>query len=104
MKDHSRISRAEIGDAQTYWQNQIDELINSMLPFYDYEIETASQFTDKNETTCEDAFRPVSKMKNITPQNVKVILYAKELVKTIEEKGLLLQRPFRVEQRKRLPY
>ena len=56
MEAHSHIKRAEIGDAEAYWQNEMDELVNSMLPFYDFEIENSSQYIDKNETTWERAF------------------------------------------------
>lgn len=63
MEAHSHISRAEIGDAAAYWQNEMDELVNSMLPFYDFEIENSSQYIDKNETTCEQAFAHLAELK-----------------------------------------
>lgn len=56
MEKHSQISREEIGDTKAYWQKEMDELVNSMLPYYDFEIENSSQYIDKNETTYEQAF------------------------------------------------
>lgn len=56
MEEHSQICRSEIGDVKAYWQNEMDELVNSLLPFYDFEIENSSQYIDKNETTYEQAF------------------------------------------------
>ncbi len=56
MEEHSKISRAEIGNAKDYWENEMNELVNSMLPFYDFEIENSSQFIDKNEVTYSQAF------------------------------------------------
>lgn len=60
MEKYSSIGRAEIGDAKTYWQKEMDELVDSMLPFYDFEIENSSQYIDKSETTCEQAFEHIS--------------------------------------------
>lgn len=62
MEQHSHISRAEIGDAAEYWKNEMDALVNSLLPFYDFEIENSSQYIDKNETTCEQAFAHINKI------------------------------------------
>lgn len=56
MEEHSQICRSKIGDAKAYWQNEMDELVNSLLPFYDFEIENSSQYIDKNEMTYEQAF------------------------------------------------
>ena len=56
MEEHSQICRSEIGDVKAYWQNEMDELVNSLLPFYDFEIENSSQYIDKNEMTYEQAF------------------------------------------------
>lgn len=49
MDKYSRCSRSDIGDAQKYWQNFIDDLVNQMLPFYDYEIENSSQYLDDSD-------------------------------------------------------
>ena len=63
MEKHSKISRAEIGNAKEYWDNEMTELVNSMLPFYDFEIENSSQFIDKNEVTYEQAFEHLNNIK-----------------------------------------
>lgn len=49
MEKYSRCSRADIGNAKEYWQNFLDDLVNQMLPFYDYEIENSSQYLDKTD-------------------------------------------------------
>lgn len=49
MEKYSRCSRADIGNAREYWQNLLDDLVNQMLPFYDYEIENSSQYLDKTD-------------------------------------------------------
>ncbi|MFR2095178.1 lysophospholipid acyltransferase family protein [Eubacterium sp.] len=49
MEKYSRCSRADIGNAKEYWKNFLDDLVNQMLPFYDYEIENSSQYLDKTD-------------------------------------------------------
>ena len=49
MEKYSRCSRADIGNAKEYWQNFLDNLVNQMLPFYDYEIDNSSQYLDKTD-------------------------------------------------------
>lgn len=49
MEKYSCCSRADIGNAKEYWQNFLDDLVNQMLPFYDYEIENSSQYLDKTD-------------------------------------------------------
>ncbi len=49
MEKYSRCSRADIGNAKEYWQNFLDNLVNQMLPFYDYEIENSSQYLDETD-------------------------------------------------------
>lgn len=56
MEEHSKTNRVEIGNATEYWQAYIDDLVNQMLPFYDYEIEDSSQYIDKTEVTYSRAF------------------------------------------------
>ena len=56
MEQYSHVGRAEIGDAAAYWKNRMDALVNSLLPYYDFEIENTSQYIDKNETTPAQAF------------------------------------------------
>lgn len=63
MEEHSRINRAEIGNAKEYWKNCMDDLVNQMLPFYDYEIEDSSQYIDKKETTYLQAFEHLRHIK-----------------------------------------
>ena len=76
MEKYSRISREEIGDAEAYWQREMDELVNSMLPYYDFEIENSSQYIDKNETTYEQAFEHLNA---IRPTAQTAFLYNKRL-------------------------
>ena len=76
MEKYSSIGRAEIGDAKAYWKKEMDELVNSMLPFYDFEIENSSQYIDKSETTYEQAF---SHIKRLTPSKSNAFLFNKRL-------------------------
>lgn len=76
MEKYSRISREEIGDAEAYWQREMDELVNSMLPYYDFEIENSSQYIDKYETTYEQAFEHLD---SIHPNTETAFLFNKRL-------------------------
>lgn len=62
MEEHSQISRTDIGNGKTYWNNFLDDLVNQMLPFYDYEIENFSQYIDKDEITYLQAFEHLEKL------------------------------------------
>ena len=72
MEEHSKVNRAEIGNAKVYWQNFIDDLVNQMLPFYDYEIEDSSQYIDKSETTYSQAFEHLN---HIIPNHNNAFLF-----------------------------
>ena len=76
MEEHSKISREEIGNAKNYWENEMNELVNSMLPFYDFEIENNSQFIDKNDVTYDDAFEHLY---SVNPNTNNAFLYNKRL-------------------------
>lgn len=76
MEKHSKISRANIGNAEEYWNNFLDDLVDQMLPFYDYEIENSSQFIDKNEVTYFQAFEHLN---HITPTVKTTFLFNKRL-------------------------
>ena len=77
MEEHSRINRAEIGNAKEYWKNCMDDLVNQMLPFYDYEIEDSSQYIEKKETTYlyNRTFNNIDKKKK---KKIREILLKKE--------------------------
>ena len=76
MEEHSKISRADIENAEEYWNNFLDDLVNQMLPFYDYEIENSSQFIDKNEITYSQVFEHLNQ---ITPNMNNAFLFNKKL-------------------------
>ncbi len=76
MEQHSTMKRSEIGDAAAYWRKEMDDLVNSMLPFYDYEIENSSQFLDKNVITYEQAFLHI---RHLYPTANNAFLYNKRL-------------------------
>lgn len=76
MEEHSRINRAEIGNAKEYWKNCMDDLVNQMLPFYDYEIEDSSQYIEKKETTYLQAFEHLG---YIIPNHNNAFLFNKRL-------------------------
>lgn len=72
MEKYSKTSRADIGNAEAYWNSFLDDLVNQMLPFYDYEIENTSQFIDKNEIAYSQAFEH---LKSITPNLKTAFLF-----------------------------
>lgn len=74
MEKYSKISRIQIGNAKMYWQSFLDDLVNQMLPFYDYEIENSSQFIDKNEITYYQAFEHLN---DIIPRLNNAFLFNK---------------------------
>lgn len=76
MEKYSKISRADIGNANEYWDRFLDDLVNQMLPFYDYEIENSSQFIDKNEITPSQAFEHLNR---ISPNSNTAFLFNKRL-------------------------
>lgn len=76
MEEHSKISRTEIGNAEEYWNAFLNDLVNQMLPFYDYEIENSSQYIDKNEITYSQVFEHLN---NISPSLNNAFLFNKRL-------------------------
>ena len=76
MENHSRISRSEFGDAKKYWARELNELVNSMLPFYDFEIENNSQYIDKNEVT---PFQSFAHLQTLIPNPNNAFLFNKRL-------------------------
>ena len=52
---------------------------------YDSEVEKNSEYRPKTVIRAEDVFRPIANIQNMSAQNIKSVLHAKELVKTIEE-------------------
>lgn len=76
MEKHSKTSRADIGNAEEYWNSFLNDLVNQMLPFYDYEIENTSQFIDENEITYSQAFEH---LKSITPNLKTAFLFNKRI-------------------------
>ncbi|MBQ7598513.1 MAG: 1-acyl-sn-glycerol-3-phosphate acyltransferase [Clostridia bacterium] len=66
------------------WRAHLTERMKGVAR-YDSEVEKNSEYRSKEIIRAEDVFRPIANIQNITPQNVKDVLYAKELVKTIEE-------------------
>ena len=76
MEEHSHINRKDIGDANVYWQNEMKELVNSLLPFYDFEIENNSQFIDKHDIPYEQVF---THLQNITPTINNAFLFNKRI-------------------------
>ena len=66
------------------WRAHLAERMK-VVDYYDAEIEKNSEYRPKTIVRAEDVFRPIAKIQNVTAQNVKDVLYAKELVKTIEE-------------------
>lgn len=74
MEKNSKISYEEIGDRESFWKNEMDDLVNSLLPYYDFEIEDSSQYIDKNEATYEQAF---AHLKELTPKINNIFLFNK---------------------------
>lgn len=76
MEKYSKISRVDIGNAEEYWNKFLNDLVNPVLPFYDYEIENSSQFIDKNEITYSQAFEHLN---HISPNKSNAFLFNKRL-------------------------
>lgn len=76
MEKYSKANRSDIGNAEAYWNNFLDDLVNQMLPFYDYEIENSSQYIDKNEITYSQAF---DHLNHISPNMNTAFLFNKKL-------------------------
>lgn len=77
----------EIGDysdCNEKWKAHLTERMKA-VEFYDEEIEKNAEFRPREIVRAEDVFRPIANIQNVTPLNVKDVIYAKELVKTIEE-------------------
>lgn len=85
MEKYSAEKRESIHDPQTYWSNHLKELIAEIGDHYDFEAETNAHYIDKSIIRAEDVFRPIANIQNITANNINDVLYAKELVKRIEE-------------------
>lgn len=76
MEKYAKASRADIGNAEAYWNAFLDDLVDQMLPFYDYEIENSSQFIDKNETAYSQSYAHLS---CIVPNLNNAFLFNKRL-------------------------
>ena len=56
MDKYSHGKRKEIGEAEKYWERFLKELIATTNGLYDYEIENAAQYIDKNITEPAESF------------------------------------------------
>lgn len=74
MERYSKSRRADIGNAKRYWRLFLDDLVNQVLPYYDFEIENTSQFIDKDEVGYSEAFEH---LKHITPNSKTAFLFNK---------------------------
>lgn len=52
----------------------LDDLVNQLLPYYDFEIEDTSQFIDKDEVEYSEAFEH---LKHILPNSKTAFLFNK---------------------------
>ncbi|MBR6315034.1 MAG: 1-acyl-sn-glycerol-3-phosphate acyltransferase [Clostridia bacterium] len=66
------------------WEAHLKERMKGVSR-YDSEVEKNSEYRPKTVIRAEDVFRPIANIQNISAQNIKSVLHAKELVKTIEE-------------------
>lgn len=71
-------------DSNEKWRVHLTERMK-VVDYYDAEIEKNSEYRPKTVIRAEDVFRPIANIQNISAQNIKSVLHAKELVKTIEE-------------------
>lgn len=74
MEKYSKSCRADIGNAKRYWQLFLDDLVNQLLPYYDFEIEDTSQFIDKDEVEYSEAFEH---LEHIIPNSKTAFLFNK---------------------------
>jgi hypothetical protein len=66
------------------WEAHLKERMKGVSR-YDSEVEKNSEYRPKTVIRAEDVFRPIANIQNISAQNIKSVLHAQELVKTIEE-------------------
>lgn len=59
MEKFAFSSRAEIGDAEEYWNNFLEELIATSNGLYDYEIEDHAEYKKKDVVDAEEVFAPI---------------------------------------------
>lgn len=76
IEKHANHTREYIGNAEEYRQNLVNELIDAMQGFYDYEIENHAQYIDQNDITHETAF---SHLNNLKPNINNAFLFNKRL-------------------------
>jgi len=64
-------SRANIKDAEEYWDNYIKELIKTSHGLYDYSIENSAEFINKNKVSEKEVFQSTQNIE-LTKENAKV--------------------------------
>ena len=62
------------------WKSVLEKRMEG-IPRYDSEIEKMSDFRPKEIVLPEDVFDPIANIKNVTPENISMVLNAKKLVK-----------------------
>ena len=82
MEEHSYAKRSDFSNYQPisdYWRQYVEELIQTANGLYDYEIEDRAEFVDCNETSMEEAFEPITRIKkNIASKSKKLVLITKK--------------------------
>lgn len=80
---------AGFNNSDEKWEDHLDKRM-VYVDRYDSSIETISDYRPKDKVRIEDVFEPVSRVNNITPQNIKTVNSAKKLV--LEKKSTDYQR------------
>ena len=76
MEKYAFTSRQEIGNANEYWDNFLNNLIATSNGLYDYEIENNAEYKDKDEIDEKEVFEV---MRNVKVDTGNAFVYAKTL-------------------------
>lgn len=84
LEKYSKAKRCDIGDASTYWNSYVKELIRTANGLYDYNIENHAEYLPKSQVSESDVFSPVQNVE-ITRDNAKVLKRVKEIPRKQKE-------------------
>lgn len=85
LEKYGQSTRAEMlkgySTSQEAWENHLQERV-STTDRYDLEIELCADYRPKDIILPEDVFSSIADIKNITPENIQHVKYARQLVKS----------------------
>lgn len=88
MEKYATTTREELlGNYNTsaeMYEEHLKNVVEASGTYYDYPIETSSDYRDKNVVRPEDVWEPIAKLE-ITSQNAKHVVYARKLVDRLKK-------------------